>query len=508
MSEQLNFSEGSTGEAFPLRIGETIRDTTAFGRHLVVIDVLGQGAYAVVYLVKDVKTGQQHALKCLSKSGLSWEQLNIQREEAKLHKSIGKHANIVHLDRYFENKNWLFLVLEYCPGRDLFCWISEHCDEFTLDGRPRSTEERYRVIKDIFAQALAAVQYCHTRGIYHRDIKPENFIVCRDGVLKLADFGLATSDKESDDFDCGSRPYMSHECLIPCDQTYSPRLADVWSLGILILTLLYRRTPWSEASDDCPKYVRYMKSPTRFLQQEYGCDAMLASFLVRRVFCPASQGRVSVADWLRMWYDDLILPKSSGSSRAPVSRREIPDVNRLKQLLTDIQVTQSLPEESRLPAPKSFAFGDALSVKPQPMLRRKSSWADLADDEVMDFSAPLVFEDQFPSTLVTPIATTRDASTDSTVVPSPVEIKHAASAIPLIHVESASMDGSWADSAFGSSSTVSSHLQSFREESHPTLIKAFAFERKRFGFESRSTGGIIGYDSQEFEDDGLVFSMD
>jgi len=505
MSEQLNLSEGSVGEPFPLRIGETVRDTTAFGRHLLVTDVLGQGAYAVVYRVKDVKTGQQHALKCLSKAGLSWEQLNIQREEAKLHKSLGKHTNIVHLDRYFENKNWLFLVLEYCPGRDLFCWIAEHCDEYAPDGRCRSTEERYRVIKDIFAQALAAAQYCHSRGIAHRDIKPENFIVCDDGVLKLADFGLATCEKDSDDFDCGSRPYMSHECLVPSEQGYAPRMADVWSLGILILVLLYRRTPWSEASEECATYMRFLKSPLRFLQQEYGCDAMLASFLVRRVFCPAHQGRVGVADWLRMWYDDLILPKAGGASRMRAARREVPDVARLRQLLSDIQVARSLPEDARIAVPKqqqqaAVASREAfLSVKPQPMLRRKASWSDLEEDS-MDFSMPLVFEDHFGTAVAPSTHDFADASNEGTAVSSPI-------ALPLIHVEAATYTGgSFADSAFGSSSTMSSHMPSYED---PVLIKAFAFEKKRFGFESRSTGeDFLEYGIQELEEEELVFCMD
>jgi hypothetical protein len=264
------------------------------------------------------------------------------------------------------------------------------------------------------------------------------------------------------------------------------------------------------------------------LQQEYGCDAMLASFLVRRVFCPAHQGRVGVADWLRMWYDDLILPKSTSASRVRAARREIPDVARLRQLLADIQVAKSLPEETRLPKKQpSPPAKDLLSVKPQPMLRRKSSWSDLEDD-TMDFSMPLVFDDQFSTAVESSMdmdSTNNnnnnnnnnnhhyDTSSDSTVVSSPVEIKHAASALPLIHVEPASYEGgSFADSAFGSSSTVSSHMPSYEDEhetAHPVLIKAFAFEGRRFGFESRSTGGVLGYDTQEYdEDDGLVFSMD
>ena len=89
-----------------------------------------------------------------------------------------------------------------------------------------------------------AVAVCHDAGVYHRDIKPENFIVT-DGweddrrvvVVKLTDFGLSTRDKASSDMDCGSAPYMSFECRNNCAPTYSPRSADVWSLGIVLINM-------------------------------------------------------------------------------------------------------------------------------------------------------------------------------------------------------------------------------------------------------------------------------
>lgn len=90
-----------------------------------------------------------------------------------------------------------------------------------------------------------AVAVCHDVGVYHRDIKPENFIVTdsidsydrRVVVVKLTDFGLSTRESESGDMDCGSAPYMSYECRNNCAPTYSPRAADVWSLGIVLINM-------------------------------------------------------------------------------------------------------------------------------------------------------------------------------------------------------------------------------------------------------------------------------
>ncbi|RIA84712.1 kinase-like domain-containing protein, partial [Glomus cerebriforme] len=167
------------------------------------IQPLGNGSYAVVYMVREKNTGQFYALKCLSKANLSDYHLEIQHNEVRIHEQLS-HPNIVKLDHYFETPDWLFLVLEYCEGQDLYYWLTQNNDsKDPITGKLLSEKEH-------------AVGYCHKKGIAHRDLKPENFIVMikndseYKGVqVKLTDFGLATDEKESVDFDCGSKPYMS-----------------------------------------------------------------------------------------------------------------------------------------------------------------------------------------------------------------------------------------------------------------------------------------------------------
>ena len=93
-----------------------------------------------------------------------------------------------------------YVVIEYCPEGDLFSNITERGKYVGNDF----------MAKSVFLQILDAVEFCHSIGIYHRDLKPENILVTENGMtVKLADFGLATTDRITSDYGCGSTFYMS-----------------------------------------------------------------------------------------------------------------------------------------------------------------------------------------------------------------------------------------------------------------------------------------------------------
>lgn len=127
--------------------------------------------------------------------------------------SLPKHRNIVHLFNMFETTQHLFLLMEYASGMDMYQWISTRSDKVDpVSGAPHSPSSRYSVIKILFDQVLEGVGQVHLCGVAHRDLKPENFLIeYVDGqyTVKITDFGLATTDTESDEFECGSKPYMS-----------------------------------------------------------------------------------------------------------------------------------------------------------------------------------------------------------------------------------------------------------------------------------------------------------
>lgn len=164
------------------------------------MSILGIGAYGVVYQAIDLYTQIPYAVKALPKAGLDARQLRFQRREIALHHQASQHPNVVSLIRILDSADCTFVVIEFCPEGDLFSNITEQ-GQFVGD------DER---AKHAFLQILDAVQYCHSIGIYHRDLKPENILVTDQGrTVKLADFGLATTDAITSDFGCGSTFYMS-----------------------------------------------------------------------------------------------------------------------------------------------------------------------------------------------------------------------------------------------------------------------------------------------------------
>eukprot|EP00914_Ancora_sagittata_P018240 GHVO01036059.1.p1 GENE.GHVO01036059.1~~GHVO01036059.1.p1 ORF type:complete len:554 (-),score=23.27 GHVO01036059.1:71-1591(-) len=215
------------------------------------LDLLGAGSYGKVYKARDnrPRTPQNpryYAVKILRKADPSSREGDMQLRELRLQKKVSHHPNIVTFCGAFEEGDFFFVVLELCDGYDLFSAI---VDEGLFDGNDQ-------LIKSCFVKILDAVHFCHQQGVFHRDLKPENVLCSKDGVnIWLADFGLATNRRACADFGCGSRAYMSPECIgkETNNVVYSALHNDIWSLGVILVNLVTRHNPWSYAhsSDPC-----------------------------------------------------------------------------------------------------------------------------------------------------------------------------------------------------------------------------------------------------------------
>ena len=196
------------------------------------------------------------------------------------------------------------------------------------------SSRRLRLIASMFSQMCESVAVCHDAGVSHRDIKPENFICCdsielesaaegdvdfgpqakRKVVVKLTDFGLATTDEESGDVECGSKPYMSYECRNNLGPTYYPPAADVWSLGIVLINMLFHRNPWKDPTEGDPNFDNFLGDPTNFLLSKFtGIGREVASYLACHVLCTEVEDRVTACDFGK-WVKSL--PEMIGGRKA------------------------------------------------------------------------------------------------------------------------------------------------------------------------------------------------
>ncbi|GAB0132299.1 hypothetical protein EsDP_00000740 [Epichloe bromicola] len=255
-------------------------------------EILGTGAYGVVYSAFDVKTGVRYAVKCLSKfntdgTPLERRQVAYQQREIKLHYLASAHPNVVSMLKIVDDPDCIYVILEYCPEGDLFLNITELGQYVGKDELSRK----------VFLQILDAVEHCHKLGVYHRDLKPENILVTDNGnTVKLADFGLATADDRSEDYGCGSTFYMSPECLDASTRKpyYMCAPNDVWSLGVILVNLTCGRNPWKQASFQDSTYRAYIRSPD-FLKSILPLTDELNDIL-GRIFNPNPELRITLPE--------------------------------------------------------------------------------------------------------------------------------------------------------------------------------------------------------------------
>ncbi|KAM0754596.1 kinase-like protein [Meredithblackwellia eburnea MCA 4105] len=271
-------------------IGHTI--DAGRNQRLEFISILGLGAYGVVYLARDILAQPRpqpplYAVKCLNKLGLDSRQRSFQTREIILHGRASHHGNVVTVTNVIEEETYIYVVMDFCEEGDLFGMITER--------------QRYlgddELIRSVFLQIIDALDHCHRSGIYHRDLKPEN-ILCQDDGRKvlLADFGLATNDRTSGDFGCGSTFYMSPECqggLFQRLTSYSTPQNDVWSLGVILVNLACGRNPWKQACPSDETFRAYLANPD-FLRSILPISAH-TNYILKRIFSLNPQARISLS---------------------------------------------------------------------------------------------------------------------------------------------------------------------------------------------------------------------
>ncbi|KAM7076529.1 maternal embryonic leucine zipper kinase isoform 8-T12 [Ciconia maguari] len=144
-------------------------------------ETIGTGGFAKVKLARHLLTGEKVAIKIMDKRALG-DDLPRVKIEIDAVKNLS-HQHICQLYHVIETSKKIFMVLEYCPGGELFDYIIS---------KDRLSEEEARVF---FRQIVSAIAYVHSQGYAHRDLKPENLLIDEEHNLKLIDFGLCAKPK-------------------------------------------------------------------------------------------------------------------------------------------------------------------------------------------------------------------------------------------------------------------------------------------------------------------------
>ncbi|XP_060856604.1 serine/threonine-protein kinase BRSK2 isoform X1 [Metopolophium dirhodum] len=194
---------------------------------------LGKGQTGLVKLGIHCVTGRNVAIKIINREKLSESVLLKVEREIAIMKLID-HPHVLGLSDVYENKRYLYLILEHVSGGELF-------DYLVKKGRLTPKEARR-----FFRQIISALDFCHSHLICHRDLKPENLLLDEKTNIKIADFGMASLQPNGSmlETSCGSPHYACPEVIR--GEKYDGRKADVWSCGVILYALLVGALPFDD----------------------------------------------------------------------------------------------------------------------------------------------------------------------------------------------------------------------------------------------------------------------
>ncbi|XP_074273781.1 MAP3K epsilon protein kinase 1-like isoform X2 [Silene latifolia] len=190
-------------------------------------DEIGKGAYGRVYKGLDLENGDFVAIKQVSLENIAQEDLNIIMQEIDLLKNLN-HKNIVKYLGSLKTRSHLHIILEYVENGSLANIIKPN----KFGPFPEQLVAHY------IAQVLEGLVYLHEQGVIHRDIKGANILTTKEGLVKLADFGVATKLTEADvntHSVVGTPYWMAPEVI---EMSGVCAASDIWSVGCTVIELL------------------------------------------------------------------------------------------------------------------------------------------------------------------------------------------------------------------------------------------------------------------------------
>ncbi|XP_076300085.1 testis-specific serine/threonine-protein kinase 6 [Lasioglossum baleicum] len=276
-------------------------EAVLFQRGYKFVKKLGEGSYAKVYLSEyrsETETDKNKRLACkvidTSKAPKDFVKKFLPRELDILVKV--NHPHVVHVHSIFQRRAKYFMFMRHAENGDLL--------EFILkNGAVQEGQAR------VWSRQLAlALQYLHEMEIAHRDVKCENVLLTSNYNVKLADFGFARyviddrGKQVLSDTYCGSLSYIAPEILR--GSPYSPKMSDIWSLGVILYILLNKAMPFDD-TDIKRLYVQQRNRKWKFRTKVASLLSEQVKKLITNILEPDPLKRLRLdqiinSDWVAM----------------------------------------------------------------------------------------------------------------------------------------------------------------------------------------------------------------
>ncbi|KAH9940421.1 kinase-like domain-containing protein [Epithele typhae] len=252
---------------------------------------LGAGSFGVVYAaveyLSESSPAVPRAIKIIPAMG-GVKAKALQQREIDMHTIVSDNEHVVTLHREFTDGQHVYLVMDYFEGGSLYDFMRRR------NWTPIAGSDA--VLKRMFLQILDGVAECHAKGVSHCDLKLNNILVSEDmSEVRLADFGLATSELFSSDFGASTPQFMCPGGGGVFIRPYNTQRNDIWALGVILLNLAVGRLLWQEASTDDVYYRAFCEYP-EYLRAALPISAPLDA-LLQSVLTPNPSDTLSLAQF-------------------------------------------------------------------------------------------------------------------------------------------------------------------------------------------------------------------
>jgi hypothetical protein len=250
---------------------------------------LGKGKFGLVKLGIHKESGREVAVKIINKKLVGPVDVQQVKSEIDILK-IAKHPNIIKLYDVFENEKFIYIIMEYCAGGDLFSYIEKR--GFKLK------EER---AAEIIHKLCTTVYFLHQYGIVHRDLKPENILMTDDtdsADIRLVDFGLGKiiGPGETCTEPFGTFSYVAPEVLQ--EKPYNFKV-DLFAIGIITYLLVAGFLPFDHETSEKEIARQTVYEPTPFPSSIWKNISIEAKMFVDNLLDKDPEKRMNIQEVLQ-----------------------------------------------------------------------------------------------------------------------------------------------------------------------------------------------------------------